>query len=692
VYILATSRESLRAGGEWLLRLPSLEVPSGAALTAREALGYSAVELFNERAAAAMGGFVLSDTDVPDALEICRGLDGMPLALELAAAQVEALGVKGIAAALEDRLAVLTRGRRTALARHQTLRAAIDWSYDLLSPTEQTVLRRAAVFMGDFALEAARLVCSGNGLTGADVFAAVTNLAAKSLIVTDIAGEATSYRLSDTTRAYAGDKLTASGELDRVRRLHAEVIRDLFRQADAEVATGVTAEWREKYGLQIANLRSALHWTFSPNGDAALGITLTTAAIPVWMHLSLMEECRGSVDRALAALDAAAGGDARSEMQLSAALGASLAYTSLDVRVVEAAWARALHLAESLGDVDHQLRSLWGLWLLEHRNALRVAQQFSAVAVTPADRLLGERMIGVSYHFRGNQRSARDHIERALAYDITPDSGSRIVRFQIDRRLETQTYLARILWLQGFPEQALHTAERAVEHVGAADHAISLCAALAQAACPIALRIGNLDLAEHYIGLLCDASTRHALIAWRDFGRAYQGLLFIARGDLKGGIPLLRVAFNELNAAFSGLRVNIFLGQLAAALGRAGKVSEGLAAINEAIDRAESTEERWLAAEVLRIKGELLSLDDRPGAVAEAEHHFCQALDSAREQGARSWELRAATSLAELWHRHGKSADAHRLLTSAYGRFTEGFETADLRKAKALLDALGWPT
>ena len=214
VCILASSREPLRAEGEWLLRLPSLEVPSGAALlSANEALGYSAVELFNERAAATAEGFALSDNDVPDALEICRRLDGIPLALELAATKVDVFGIKGLVAALEDRLAVLTRGRRTALPRHQTLRATFDWSHDLLSPAEQVVLRRAAVFTGDFTMDAAELVCGGNGLTGGDVFVAVTHLGAKSLIAADISGEAPSYRLLDTTRAYALDKLAASGEL-----------------------------------------------------------------------------------------------------------------------------------------------------------------------------------------------------------------------------------------------------------------------------------------------------------------------------------------------------------------------------------------------------------------------------------------------------------------------------------------------
>ena len=149
VAILATSREPLRAEGEWLLRLPSLEVPpERSGLTAAEALSFPAVELFNERATATLDGFDLADADIPIALEICRRLDGVPLAIELAAAQVDVFGVRGLAARLDDRLAVLTRGRRTALPRQQTLRATIDWSYELLSASERRLLCRLAVFSG----------------------------------------------------------------------------------------------------------------------------------------------------------------------------------------------------------------------------------------------------------------------------------------------------------------------------------------------------------------------------------------------------------------------------------------------------------------------------------------------------------------------------------------------------------------
>src|SRR6516164_8450509 len=157
----AASREPLRAEGEWLLRLPSLEVPpERSALTAAEALSFPAVELFNERAVATLDGFDLADADIPIALEICRRLDGVPLAIELAAAQVDVFGVSGLAAHLDDRLAVLTRGRRTAVPRQQTLRATIDWSYELLSEPERHLLRRLAIFPAGFGLEAVAAVAS----------------------------------------------------------------------------------------------------------------------------------------------------------------------------------------------------------------------------------------------------------------------------------------------------------------------------------------------------------------------------------------------------------------------------------------------------------------------------------------------------------------------------------------------------
>jgi predicted ATPase len=156
-------------------------------------------------------------------------------------------------------------------------------------------------------------------------------------------------------------------------------------------------------------------------------------------------------------------------------------------------------------------------------------------------------------------------------------------------------------------------------------------------------------------------------------------------------MELLRTALAELRESGVVMRYASFLGVLAEASGRAGKIAEGLAAVEEALSRTERTEERWVIAELLRIKGELILLQGTPGAAAAAEAHFRQALDWARRQGALSWELRAVASLARLLHDQGRAADATALIRPVYDRFTEGFDTADLKSAKALLDARAGP-
>jgi predicted ATPase/DNA-binding winged helix-turn-helix (wHTH) protein len=695
VSILATSREPLRAGGEWVHRVSSLELPPRSEnLTLDGALHYSAVQLFNERALAITDGFALGDEDVAPVLEICHRLDGVPLALELAAARVDVFGVKGLAARLDDRFTVLTGGRRTALPRHQTLRAAMDWSYELLPETEQIILRRLAVFLGDFTIDAGAAVATDDRIGTADVFEAIANLAAKSLISTDISSDFTYHRLLDTMRAYALEKLSESGEIERVRALHAQYYRDLFERAETKWETRPTAEWLGDYGRQIDNLRAALDWAFSPVGDASIGVALTAAAVPLWMHLSLMEECRGRVERALAAIAAGAGRDARREMQLHASLAASLMYTRGAVSEIGESGTKAFEIAESLGNAEYQLRSLWGLYSFcisggQHRVALSLAQRFHALAAKrsdPNDRLIGERMIGTSQYYLGDLISARRHIERVLSHDIAPAQKWQIVRFQVDQWAGARAYLARILWLQGLPDQAMRTAESSIEDARATNHATSLGNALAVAACPIALWAGDLAAAEHYVEMLLDHSTRHALGRWRVFGRCYQGMLVIERGDVETGLRLLRAAFAEPGAAGNAARLIGFL--ISAASGHAGQIADGLAAIEEAIVRSERSEERWLNGELLRVKGELLLLRGAPGAAAAAEDHFRQALDWARRQGALSWELRTASSLARLWRDQHRILEARALLRSVYGRFTEGFATADLREARSLLEQL----
>ncbi len=694
-HLMATSREPLRAADECLYRVPPLAVPAEDTEDNEDLLRYGAVRLFVARVRATEPHFAPDQRIAPAIAAICRRLDGIALAIELAAARAAALGVEVVAAHLDDRFHLLTGGRRTALPRHQTLRATLDWSYELLSEAERVVLRRLSIFANGFALKAATAVAASAEIAASDVIDCVANLVAKSLVMVDVPGATVRYRLLETTRTYAREKLAESGELGQVARAQAELLRHLFERAETEWETRPTVEWLAHHGRRIDDLRAALDWSFSPHGDTSIGVALTVAAVPLWLQLSLMEECRGRVERALASLVPGSSGDLRRGMKLYAALGLSLMQTK-GPACAGAPWTKAFELAGSLDDTEYQLRSLWGLWMCaltagEYRTALALAERFYSLAANqpdPVDLLVGERMMATPLHYLGDQTNARRHIERMLARYVTPVHRSHIIRFQFDHRLRASCTLALILWLQGFPDQAMRTAQSSVGEACVTDNALSLCNTLAQGACPIALLIGDLAAAERFVAMLLDHSARHALTAWHAQGHCFKGALFIQRGDVVIGLRYLRCALDELRKIGFVQRYPAFLGALADGLARAGQGAEGIVAIDEALALCERDEGRWCVAELLRIKGELILSEGGRDAVEATEDHFKRALDWARRQGALSWELRAATSLARLWRDQNRPKAAREILAPVYDRFTEGFETTDLKAARLLLDGL----
>ncbi|MEI9984173.1 MAG: hypothetical protein WDN69_13785 [Aliidongia sp.] len=294
IHILTTSRESLRAEGEHIHRLLPLGTPPEGALTAAEALTFPAVQLFVSRVAMVDDGFDLSNADAPIVAEICRRLDGIALAIELAAGRVEAFGIQGTAARLGDRMELLWQGRRTAVPRHQTLSATFDWSYDLLSEPERVVLRRLSVFVGSFRMDAAETVGAGRDLDRPRVIEAMVRLVAKSLVAAEIEPDHSRYRLLDTTHAYARCKLIESGEVGACTRRHAEYYRDLL---DPSGPVEVIHR-QHRFAGEIDNIRAALNWAFSPEGDIKIGAALAASSMPVWRALSLLAEYRGWMARA----------------------------------------------------------------------------------------------------------------------------------------------------------------------------------------------------------------------------------------------------------------------------------------------------------------------------------------------------------------------------------------------------------
>ena len=351
IHVLTTSRELLKVKGEHCYRVLPLDYPpDGSEQTANAVLRYPATQLFVQRVAARAGSFALTDEEAPLVAEMCRKLDGIPLAIELAAGQVAALGTKNTVARLVSRPELLKLSHRTAVPRHRTLKATLDWSYDLLSEAERIVFRRIAAFVGHFTLEGARHVVGGLGADAWEIFDAIAGLVEKSLIVTRIGETLAQYRLLDTTRAYALEKLEEHAELNLVLRRHAEYVAGylesqrvaLLAVARPETAAAypspsgnirVASEWSFKpsgdgeiargrsaasthFG-QLGNIRAALEWSFGPHGDDEIATRLAAASTQLFLDLSLLIECRTWAERAMARLgDRSAGQHERGQALL----------------------------------------------------------------------------------------------------------------------------------------------------------------------------------------------------------------------------------------------------------------------------------------------------------------------------------------------------------------------------------------
>lgn len=457
------------------------------------------------------------------------------------------------------------------------------------------------------------------------------------------------------------------------------------------------ADWLQAYSDQLGILRAALDWAFSPSGDAAIGVVLTIASEPLWFGLSLMDEWRRRVERALSSVQGGVRRDTRREMQLHATLAAALYHTNGPCPAVCAAWTDVLAIAERLDDTEYRLRALYGLWLYRIRNseclvAVALAQRIANLPSNqsdPTDRLVGERMLGSSLHFLGDLANSRRHLEHVLSRYATPTSQPHIniIRFHYDQTVAARGTLARVLWLQGFPDQAMCMVQGNVEYARALDHLASLCIALDNG-WMVLLEVGDLATTERYVAMLLERSAKHTADFWHGWGDSLDAQLLIKRGDVVAGIRGLRSALDTLPETGSVWKRPSLLSVLAESLAGIGQVAEGLLAIDEALTQCERTGERWNIAELLRIKGELLLREGTPETAAAAEDHYLQALDWARRQGALSWELRCAASLARLWRGRARGDEARELLAQMYDRFTEGFATADLKAAKALLDDL----
>jgi hypothetical protein len=410
-----------------------------------------------------------------------------------------------------------------------------------------------------------------------------------------------------------------------------------------------------------------------------------------WLELSLLGESRAWVEKALAALDADAKGT-HHEMLLQAALGLTEEHIKGPVSTVREAWERVLELAVGLDEIEYQLRAYYGLWLHSmqtrgYRDAWARARDFSRVAehkMAATDILIGDRLIGTALVYLGDHADARVHLQRVCDHYVRSPNRSHAVRYGLDQRVGALMHLARNLWFQGFPDQAVSTVRATVAEAGLAGHEMSLLYTLVDAACPISAWTGDVPAVEQYGAMLIDLAERRSLGVWRACGMAWQSWASAKHKHADAAAPALGEALRTIREVRFFTYYTIYLGWLGETVAAAEHIAESLRVTESAL---RDSNELWCFPEFLRVKGELLLLQNATNGAA-AEENFRQALDWARRQGALSWELRTAMSLGRLQRKQGRTSEALSQVTSVYERFSEGFDTANLRAAKSLIDDL----
>ncbi|MDR6536340.1 winged helix-turn-helix domain-containing protein [Variovorax soli] len=698
VHILATSREALRVDGEFTYLLPPLECPPpGPGPRADEAQAFPAVQLFMACAAASGSGFELSDENAVVVAGICSRLDGIALAIEFAAGRVGAYGIEGVASLLDSRFGLDWGGRRTALPRQQTLQATLDWSHELLSGSEQAVLRRLAVFVGTFTLEAAQAIAHRKGIDEDEVVIHVGDLIAKSLVSTATAEDgAVRYRLLETTRAYASEKLEASGEMRAVAESHARYFSRLLGSASG----GRIELYRGSRALvlneDLGNVRAALDWCFGDVGlrprDAALGIDLAVAAAPALLQRLLLTECHKWSAKALSLLGDADRGS-RQEMLLQETLAAAAMWTEGGGTDIRAAITRALAIAHQLGETSNRLRLLVGLHIFfvragDFRASLAVAEELETAARTSNDlsyRVVADWMLGGSHHFLGDQQAAERDFQEGFGR-----AGPRNLHlFGLDYHVRALVTYARVLWLAGRPDRAKVIAQDAIGEAAASGRSVDVCFALLYSA-PVFLWCGDWSAAETSLAKLKQHSNWQALLSFHTTGLALEGELLVHRGETERGTAILREALRAMKAERHAVLVNRAACALAEGLIRSGELDEALAVIADALAPMQRGEEALELPELLRLRATVLLLMPGQGE-SQAEDCFMRSLECARRQHASAWQLRTATSLARLRITQGRREEAHELLSGVYRSFNEGFGTPDLEMAERLMIELNHP-
>ncbi|NIJ34123.1 winged helix-turn-helix domain-containing protein [Sphingomonas oligoaromativorans] len=683
VTVMVTSREPLGAEGETIYRLNPLSVPQeGYGLSAEQALSYDAIELFVDRVQAGSPDFTLTDALAPTVVDICRRLDGVALAIRLAAGRVPAFGVKGIATLIEDKFRLLSQSARAALPRHQTLEATFDWSFELLTPTEQALLTRIAVFAHFFTLDAVQQVAAHEEEALDLVLVTIGDLVAKSLVVFIEDEDGARYRLLETVRGFALARLGNGEERRATARLHASYVISRCERYQTEKIKS-----RDRHAAAIArstldDARSALQWSVE-DADWELASALVRVAGPLLTQLGYAKEVGTWIERLLDVET-----DLRKRLDLMISLGGALWLSSPEDVTTIKIYGDAYALARDLGDVSAQLRAAWSVIMTScsarrPREAIDAAAQLTEGfdASTDGEAVNNEGLIralaGVSRHLLGDYAACERNI-RWLLHHYPAES--RVIEsgpYLYDPRQIGRPFLSWIEWFSGRMSDAAATSSLAI--AGSGDNVPSIFNNTIRAAFPVAVGSRRWAAASQYLETLRRLCTDRP--DWRAWTNALQDILSIHRDRSTDALARFE-EFVTGREPFHGFKRQTWCYvQLLENYMSFGRVESAQSLLNELLTFIEREEGNWWRSHLIALDATLLARYDPRAAF----HRYQEAIALAEAEGSLLVALKAALAARAIAVDHAARVEARAIAEAIYQKLIESAPAAGERENRALV-------
>lgn len=691
VRILTTTRQVLHLHGEHVEWLEPLEVPPfDDQANASDVLRFTAPQLLAQRVFEKTGYRIL-DSDAPAVAEICRRLDGAPLSIELVSSRFAGRSAAAVLDELDDRFRTLRRDLPGGPLRQQTLLATLEWSYALLTTNEAALLRALSIFAGSFDMDSAVAAVAHTGLSLVDTYDAVSQLHAKTMIGLDQTSGHLRYRLLDTTRTFAGSLLEDQGELAAVSASHARLQLEILQHAGANRSAMPAGKWQATYGGLADDLRKAVDWALYRGGDPLLGIRLVAAGLPLWQELSLGEESRRNCEKAVAELGRIGLADSRLELKLIMGLG-SAHNTGLAANADKAIGLlqTAIGLARDAGDARAECRVLSALVTYQllpgyERAVPETLEAMRQAALRAQDRsAVWEQELRVA-EWKSLNCDIPDAIVqlkrlRAEMRDASLDSAKGF--FIAYQRTKLDVHLAALLWLTGRPGEAISLAEEAARAAMEIPHGSTLAYCLVHGIIWTMNESHYYTRARYYAELLKVTIYRHGMADWIPIANCYGEAITALSGAGSDPAALL-AAFNDLRKGMFHLGHHSYFATLIKAMIATGQMEDATLAVALVFEQGV---QRWMLPEFLRLRA---ATERAAGRDGDAKATLIEALGVADEIACLSWKLRSALDLARLLKDQGRNAEARKILAPVYARFSDGFDTGDLRQSRELLARLG---